>query len=162
MIHAVFLLRLHRGQERIFVLSTFEWKLNSNTSLAVQGALANRLQRRTDFKTQNGLRGLERGPTLGLWEIRTSFAKQDSWSEHSFYEKHRRRRKKRKKRMVKIAVHSRCCQSTAWTATDCNDDHSCQKATQTQLKHVEIFWMGVSVYLINIVSLRMLKVKQVK
>ena len=64
--------------ERIFVLSTFESKLNSNTSLTVQGVLANRLQRRTDFKTQNGLRGLERGPTLGLWEIRTFFEKQDS------------------------------------------------------------------------------------
>ena len=61
--------------ERIFVLSTFESKLNSNTSLAVQGALANRLQRRTDFKPQNGLWGLESGPTLGLWEFRTSFAK---------------------------------------------------------------------------------------
>ena len=48
-------------------MSTFESKLNSNTSLAVQGALANHLQRRADFKTQNGLRGLERGPTLGLW-----------------------------------------------------------------------------------------------
>ena len=55
--------------ERIFVLSTFESKLNSNTSLTVQGVLANRLQRRTDFKTQNGLRGLERGLTLDLWEI---------------------------------------------------------------------------------------------
>ena len=23
--------------------------------------------------------------------------------------------------------HKRCCQSTAWTATDCNADRSCQK-----------------------------------
>ena len=84
--------------ERIFVLSTFESKLNSNTSLAVQGALANRLQRRTDFKTQNGIRRLERGPTLGLWEIRTFFEKQDSWSEHSFYEKRRQQRKKKKEK----------------------------------------------------------------
>ena len=65
--------KLYLGKN--FRLSTFESKLNSNTSLAVQGALANRLQRRTDFKPQNGLWGLESGPTLGLWEFRTSFAK---------------------------------------------------------------------------------------
>ena len=34
----------------------------NNTSLAAQGALANRLQRRTDCKTQNGHQGAAKWP----------------------------------------------------------------------------------------------------
>ena len=48
-------------------------KMSQNTSLAAQGALAHRLQRRTACNAappasgpQNGRRGLERGLTLGF------------------------------------------------------------------------------------------------
>ena len=46
-----------------------------NTSLAVLGALTHRLQRRTACKIQNGRRGLEMRPTLGLWALPSKFAK---------------------------------------------------------------------------------------
>ena len=46
---------------------------------------------------QKGQRGLERGLTLGYWPFRATFAKEDFWSESSFYEKSRQRRKKEKK-----------------------------------------------------------------
>ena len=40
---------------------------SQNTSLAVKGALAHRLKRRTAFKFQIGRRGLERCLPLGFW-----------------------------------------------------------------------------------------------
>ena len=50
----------------------------------MQGALANRLQRRTYFKTQNGLRGLERGPTLAVLPNGPIFS--DFGPESDFFE----------------------------------------------------------------------------
>ena len=57
-------------------------KKEKNTSLAAQGALAHRLERRTACKAappasgpQNGRRGLERGPILGYWALLSTFSK---------------------------------------------------------------------------------------
>ena len=60
----------------------FPTKIVFNTSLAAKGALANRLQRPTACKIQNGRQGLqngrqglEKGVHLGLWALPSTFAK---------------------------------------------------------------------------------------
>ena len=86
-------------------MSTFEPKLNSKNSLAVQGALVNRLQRCTDLKTQNGLRFLERvKPWVHERSEHLSLNKFLDWSIPSMRNEDDGE-KERKKRMVKIAVN---------------------------------------------------------
>ena len=46
----------------IYIPEIFWYQLNTNTSLAAKGALANRLQRRTACKIQNGHQGAQKWP----------------------------------------------------------------------------------------------------
>ena len=87
------------------------WHSWKNTRLVAPGALAHHLQRLTDCKIQNGRQGAPKLPT-DYWALGTTFAKEVSWFEHSFYEKRAQRRrntekeaqKKRKKMMEIVAT----------------------------------------------------------